>query len=54
MSKKKPKPPSKPPRLKPLSLDPLTPEEALAKFMSADPQKVEQRLRDEGVIKKKS
>lgn len=44
-------PPSKD-REGPLSID-LSPEEALTKFMQADPDKVEERLRQKGVKKPK-
>jgi hypothetical protein len=40
MNKGKSKPKSKPNRLKPLSLYPLTPEQALSAFMRTDPAKV--------------
>jgi len=33
-------------RLKPLSVYPLTPEEALAAFMQVDPEKVNRRLKE--------
>jgi hypothetical protein len=50
----KPKKKSKGPprtRLKPITLVPLTPEQALRAFMEADPAKVEERLRQDGVSK---
>ncbi|HEY3296225.1 MAG TPA: hypothetical protein VGL38_12415 [bacterium] len=37
----------------PLSLYPLTADEALLTFMKADPQKVEERLREKGIKKPK-
>lgn len=40
MDKRKPKAKGKSDRLKPLSLYPLTPEEALSAFMRTDPKKV--------------
>ena len=43
MRAKKPTP--KRPRLKPLSLYPLKPEDALAAFMQVDPAKVEEGMR---------
>jgi hypothetical protein len=36
-------------RLKSLSLYPLSPEAALSAFMQADPKKVDERLRKQGV-----
>ena len=49
MKKKKEErpPPKNKHRLEPLTLSPLTPEEALKAFMSVDPAKVEKRLKDE-------
>ncbi len=46
-SKSERPPPQKKHRLEPLSLSPLTPEEALKAFMQVDPKKVEKRLKDE-------
>lgn len=41
----------RPKRLKPISLHPLSMEEALAAFMEVAPEKVEKRLIEDGVIK---
>jgi len=40
-------------KLRPLSLDPLSPERALSAFMKADPDKVDKRLKKSGVKKDK-
>lgn len=40
-------------QLKPLSMYPLTPEEAIRGFMQVDPKKVEERLIKDGILKKK-
>jgi hypothetical protein len=46
MSKIEPKSNGKPDRLKPLSLHPLTPEQALSGFMRVDPKKIEATKRE--------
>ncbi len=40
-------------KLKPLSLDPHSPEQALSALMKADPDKVDERLKKSGVKKDK-
>ena len=40
-------------KLKPLSLSPNSPEQALSALMKADPDKVDERLRKDGVKKDK-
>jgi hypothetical protein len=47
--KKRTKEPTLRDRLEPLSLHPVEPEKAIASFMQVDPQKVDERLRKEGV-----
>ena len=39
-------------QLKPLSMYPLTPEEAIKAFMEVDPKKVEKKLIEQGIKKK--
>jgi hypothetical protein len=51
--KKRTKEPTIRDRLEPLSLYPLDAEEALARFMDADPKKVEDRLKKQGVKRDK-
>ena len=48
--KKQPKPP---PHEKPISLQPLSVEEALRAFMQVDPKKVDEKLRKEQKTRKK-
>ena len=53
MPKKKARAPAKSARMEPLSLSPLSPEEALSQFMKADPERVERLLEKQGVKKPK-
>jgi len=46
-------PDSGPERLKPISLDPMSLEDALSAFMKADPKKVQERLVKKGVVRDK-
>jgi hypothetical protein len=42
-----------PVRLKPISLHPLSLEDAMSAFMKADPEKVQERLKKKGIVRDK-